>query len=205
MKAPRAESISRSSRPGMLAHGERTTSPEPGVRRDVQPYAPAFHPLPALFIRLRPGPHACGRAPRGAACGSHAFRNADRWSRRERLCSDDRPLPVWVPPVPAYGLHQRLAVRLLKISDAEAQGLLCPRITSHRGALPPEHPDRGGRLQRIIARGLVVVLAVFCNHLIVTPDAMVSRDAQIQVVIFGGAELEPANVAHNGRAEHHGR
>src|SRR5215475_3227441 len=117
----------------------------------------------------------------------------------------NRGFPLARSHMLADSIHELLAVPVLHVFDALTQRPLRRGIALHRVALCPHDVQRGPHHEHRLSRGARIVLAVFGDHLIVTPDSVAPRDPEIQVVVLGARDrcFETTGLPDNRRPEQH--
>jgi hypothetical protein len=80
------------------------------------------------------------------------------------------------------------------------QGSFGELVASDTPTLRVYDVERRAQHQSRLSRKVRVVLTVLSDHVPVTPDSMISCDAEVQVVVFGSGNgcLEPSEMAHDG-------
>src|SRR5262249_11152759 len=117
----------------------------------------------------------------------------------------NRGFPLSGSHLLADSVYELLAVPVLRVSDALTQRPLRRGVAPYRVALCPHDVQRGPHHEHRLPRGARIVLAVFGDHLIVTPDLLVPRDPEIQVVVLGSRDrrFEATSLADSRSTEDH--
>src|SRR5215208_1021671 len=114
-------------------------------------------------------------------------------------------LPFPLPNVGSYLIDQPIAIEPLHESYTGFVGLfvllVSPYVLSLRAACGRRSTQHNGR----VARRFCAMLAVLCDHLLVSADREPPRDAQVHLVVFSGAQrgIEAADGLENSPPEHH--
>jgi hypothetical protein len=109
--------------------------------------------------------------------------------------------------MPTRRNYYLLAIFVLYVPDTLAPGLPRAQIASDERPLAPHHGDGGTHHQHRSPSYVRLVLAIFRDHLIVTPDSMVTRDAEIEIIVFRSPDpgFESANLSKYCRSQDHRR